>query len=84
MSEKEFGLIGRDVTRVDHNHNASLSDVKISPVIKGVKATMKLMHDAKPVFCRAQKVPLAMEDQVKIELAKLQAQGIIALIQEVS
>ena len=26
--EKEFGLIGRDVTRVDHIHNASLSDVK--------------------------------------------------------
>ena len=77
-SEKEFGLIGRDVTRVDHIHNASLSDVKVLPAIKGVKATTKLKPDAKPVFCRARKVPPAMEDQVKIELAKLQAQGIIA------
>ena len=77
-SEKEFGLIGRDVTRVDHIHNASLSDVKVLPAIKGVKATIKLKPDAKPVFCRARKVPLAMEDQVKSELAKLQAQGIIA------
>ena len=77
-SEKEFGLIGRDVTRVDHIHNASLYDVKVLPAIKGVKATINLKPDAKPVFCRARKVPLAMEDQVKIELAKLQAQGIIA------
>ena len=79
-SEKEFGLIGRDVTRVDHIHNASLSDVKVLPAIKGVKATIKLKPDAKPVFCRARKVPLALEDQVKIELANRQAQG----IQEVS
>ena len=77
-SEKEFGLIGRDVTRVDHIHNASLSDVIVLPAIKGVKATIKLKPDAKRVFCRARKVPLAMEDQVKIELAKLRAQGIIA------
>ena len=41
-SGKESGLIGRDVTRVDHNHNASLSNVNIMPVIKGV--------EAKPVF----------------------------------
>ena len=78
-SQKEFGKIGRDVTRVDHIHNTSLSDVKVLPAIKGVKATIKLKPDAKPVFCRARKVPLAMEDdQVKIELAKLQTQGIIA------
>ena len=77
-SEKEFGLIGRDVTRVDHFHNESLSDVKVLPAIKGFKATIKLKPDAKPVFCRARKSPLAMEDQVKIELAELQAQEIIA------
>ena len=41
-SEKEFGLIGRGVTRFDHTHNASLSDVKVSSAIKGVKATIKL------------------------------------------
>ena len=77
-SEKDFGLIGRDVTRVDHIHNASLSDVKVLPAISGNKATIKLKPDTKPDFLRARKVPLAMEDQVKIELAKLQAQGIIA------
>ena len=68
-SEKEFGLIGRNMTRVDHIHNAFLSDVKIMPAIKRVKATIKLKPDAKPVFCRARKVPLAMDDPVKIELA---------------
>ena len=48
------------------------------PAIEGVKDTIKLKPNAKPVFCRARKVPLAMEDQVRIELAKFQAQGIIA------
>ena len=62
---------------VDHIHNASLSDIKVLPAIEGVKATIKLTPDAKPVFCRVRKVPLAMEDQVKIELGKLQAQRII-------
>ena len=76
--EKEFGLIGRDVTSVDHIHNVSLFDVKVLLAVKGVKAIIKLKPDAKPVFCRARKVLLAMEDQVKIELAKLQARGIIA------
>ena len=49
-SEKKFGLIGRDVARVDHIHNASLSVVKVLPAIKGVKATIKLKPDAKPCF----------------------------------
>ena len=48
------------------------------PAIERVKATIKPETDAKPVFCRALKVPLAMETQVKNELMKLQAQGIIA------
>ena len=50
------------------------------PAIKGVEATIKLKPDAKPVFGRARKVPLAMEDQVKIELSKLQAQVNIATV----
>ena len=49
-SEKESGLIGRDVTRADHIHIASLSDVKVLPAIKGVEATIKLKPDAKPVI----------------------------------
>ena len=48
------------------------------PAINGIEATIKLKPDAKPVFCRARKVPLAMEDQVKIELAKVQAQETVA------
>ena len=79
-SEKAFGMIGRDMTQVDHIHNASVSDVKVLLAIKGVNATIKLKPDAKPVFCRARKVPLAMKDQFKIELAKLQAQGIITSV----
>ena len=54
-SETKFGLISRDVTRVDQIHNASLSDVKVLPAIKRIKATIKLKLDAKPVFCRARK-----------------------------
>ena len=32
-SEKEIGMIGAEVTRVDHIQNASLSDVKVLPAI---------------------------------------------------
>ena len=49
----EFGSIGRDVTRVDHIHNVSLSDVKVLPAINGVKGTIKLNPDAKPVLSRS-------------------------------
>ena len=72
--EKEIGLIGRDVTQIDHIHNVSLSDVKVLPAITGVKDTIKLNLEAKPLFYRGRKIPVAMETQVKIELAKLQEQ----------
>ena len=77
-TEKEIGLIGRDVTQVHHNHNASLFDVKVLPAIKRFNATIKLRPDAKHVLWHVWKVPLAMEAKVKIELAKLQSQGITA------
>ena len=84
-TEKDFGLIGSDVTRVDLIHNGSLSDVKVVSAIDGVKATIKLKLDAKPNFCLVRKVRIAMEAQVKIESAKLQAQRMVAQFgQEVS
>ena len=49
-SEKEFGLIDRDVSRVDHIHNASSSDVEVLPDIEAVKATLNLKPDPKPDF----------------------------------
>ena len=67
-SEKDFGLIGRNVTRVDHIHNRPLSDVVVLPANERVQATIKLNPDAKPVFCSVRNFPLAMEAQVKIEL----------------
>ena len=66
-SEYEIGVMGRDVTRVDHIHNSSLSDIKLLSANKGVKATINLKPDSKHVFCRARKVPFAIEAQVKIE-----------------
>ena len=49
-SENEFGLIGRDVNRVDLIQNGSLTDVKVLPALKGDKATNKPKPDGKPVF----------------------------------
>ena len=48
-----------------------------SPDMKCKPAAMKLKPDAKPMFCRARIVPLASQDQVTYELAKLEAQGLI-------
>ena len=79
-SEKEFGLIGRDVTRVHHIPNASLTNIEILLGIDKVKATINMKPGPKPVFCSARNIPLAKKVQVKIELAKLQAKGKIARI----
>ena len=46
-SKKEFELIGRDMTRVDHIDNVSLSDVKVVLAVRGVKGTIKLKPDLK-------------------------------------
>ncbi len=81
-SKKTFGLLGRDLIRpsVDMGHVATtpVKSDNILPAIKGVKARMDLVKDAKKMFCRARPVPLALEDEIGQELDRLESQGIIS------
>ena len=80
-SEKKFGLIGRDMLPdpVHATNDAHVTEKTFSalPAVKGVKASMKLKSGATPMFCRARKVPLPMEEKVNQEIDKLVAQGIL-------
>ena len=59
-------------------YQCGISEVKPLSVIKGVKASMELKDDAKPKFCRARPVPLALEEKVKNELDRLESLGVIS------
>lgn len=80
-SSKSFGLLGRDLLDSDaifHGSTASAPPkVEPLPTIKGVKAHMEMLEGARPQFCRARPVPLAMEEQINAELEKLQQLGVI-------
>ena len=78
--EKYCRLNGRDLTHINQINQLEDSSLTASLLpVKGQPATMKLKADAKTMFCRIRKVPLALQDQVKKELAKLESQGIIEL-----
>lgn len=46
----------------------SQQSVEVLPSIKGIKANLELLPNAKDVFCRARPVPIAMEDAVNKDL----------------
>ena len=80
-SEKEFGLLGRDLIDKDDDeivHHTSSGEAEFLPAIKGVTASMELLDGAKDVFCRARPVPLALEEMVSTELDRLERRGIIS------
>lgn len=82
-SEKSFGLLGRNFLDNDAEvviNQCELIKSDILPTIKGVKATMELIDNAKPQFCRARPVPLALEAKVDKELTRLESLGIITPI----
>ena len=45
--------------------------------VNGMKATLHIKENVKPVFCKACSVPYAMRPSVEKELARMQAEGII-------
>ena len=45
--------------------------------VKGVKATLHLKDDTRPIFCKARPVPFALHEAVDAELDRMQAENII-------
>ena len=75
-SEKFFGRSGRNITLM--NQITQLEELNLSapsPAMKSHPATVKHKPDAIPMFYRALKILLALQDHQ--ELTKLEAQGVI-------
>jgi len=71
-SERDYGLLGRDVLSVQ-----ILQVEKHLPTIKGVQASIRLKPGATNMFCKARRVPLSMENEVNKTLEQLEEKGII-------
>jgi len=73
-SDKDYGLLGRDVINANEY---VLSVDKTLSTIKGFEASIRLKPGSKNTFCKARRIPLALEKEVNMELDRLEARGII-------
>ena len=58
------------------SENASLFDGQ-SGLLRGSEAHLDIESEAKPVFCKARPVPIAIKKKIEVELDRLEKQSII-------
>ena len=81
QSEKDFGLLGQDILNVSQvSFSHAISHIDPLPIIKGIVARMELVEGAKDMFCRARRVPIALEEKISHELDRLEQRGIITKV----
>ena len=78
QSDKKFGLLGRDILPQEGIN--AVSDERL-PAVKGYKAHVKLIPGSRPMFCKARKIPLPLQDRVKVKLETMVRQGILEPVQ---
>ena len=78
QSDKKFGLIGRDILAKEGIN--AVSDGRL-PAVKGYEAHVKLIPGKQPMFCKAKKIPLHLQDRVKEKLETMVRQGILEPVQ---
>ena len=74
QSDKEFGLLGRDLLP---KHGVNNITAEHLPAVKVYKAHVKLIPGAQPMFCKARKIPLPLQDKVTEKLEQMVRQGIL-------
>ena len=62
QSNKEFGLLGRDILP---KHGMKNITTKHLPAVKDYKAHVKLIPGSQPMFCKARKKPLPLQEKSK-------------------
>ena len=77
QSDKEFGLLGRDLPK----HGVNNITAEHLPAVKGHKAHVKLIPGTQPMFCQARKIPLPLQDKVTEKLEQMVRQGILEPVQ---
>ena len=78
QSDKKFGLLGRDIP--PHEGINAVSDARL-PAVKGYKEHVKLIPGSQPMFCKASKISLLLQDRVKEKLETMVRQGILEPVQ---
>ena len=78
QSDKKFGLLGRDILPQEGIN--AVSDERL-PAVKEDKAHVKLIPGLQPMFCKARKKPLPLQDRVKEKLETMVRQGILEPVQ---
>ena len=72
--DKEFGLLGRDLLP---KHGVNKITAKHLLAVKGYKAHVKLIPRTQPMFCKARKIPLPLQDKVIEKLEQMVRQVIL-------
>ena len=78
QSDKEFGLLGRDLLP---KHGVNNITIEHLPAIKIYKAHVKLIPGSQPMLCKARKIPLPLQDKVTEKLEQMVRQGILEPVQ---
>ena len=78
QSDKEFGLLGRDVLPKHGVNNITAEHLL---AVKGYKAHENLIPGTQPIFCKARKTPLPLQDKVTEKLEQMVRQGILEPVQ---
>ena len=78
QSDQEFGLLGRDLLP---KHIVNNITTEHGPAVKGYKAHVKLIPGSQPMFCKARKIPLPLQDKVTEKLGQMFRQGILEPVQ---
>ena len=76
--DKKIGLLGRDI--LPQEGIKAVSDERL-PAVKGYKAHVKLIPESQPMFCKAKKIPLSLQDRVKEKPETMVRQGILEPVQ---
>ena len=78
QSDKEFGLIGRDLLP---QQGVNITTEHLLAV-KGYKAHVKLIPGLHPMFCKARKISLPLQDKVTEKLERMVRQRILDPVQQ--
>ena len=78
QSDKEFRLLGRVLLP---KHGVKNITAEHLPAEKGYKAHVKRIPGAQPMFCKARKIALPLQDKVTEKLEQMVRQGILEPVQ---
>ena len=78
QSDKKVGLLGRNLLP---KHGVNNITAEHLPAAKGYKAHVKLRPGKQPMFCKARKLTLPLQDKVTEKLEQMVRQGILEPVQ---